>query len=73
MILSTRFAIADTDAVDKWGQTLLQLAAERGHEAVVRQFLEQGADTEAADEDGRTPLSRAAKRGHKAHCDGSRG
>ena len=43
------------------GQTPLSLAAERGHEVVVKLLLsEDDVDPESKDKDGRTPLSRAA-------------
>jgi len=42
------------------------LAAERGHEAVVKLLLEKGAALETKDKSGRTPLSLAARRSHEA-------
>jgi ankyrin repeat protein len=43
------------------------LAAENGHEAVVRLLLATtGVDPDLRDSDGRTPLSRAAQKGHEA-------
>ncbi|KAH7109608.1 ankyrin repeat protein, partial [Dendryphion nanum] len=52
---------------DKNGQTLLSLAAENGHEAIVKLLLGIGkADPDSRDSDGNTPLSRAASNGHLA-------
>ncbi|KAJ0130907.1 hypothetical protein HZ326_26002 [Fusarium oxysporum f. sp. albedinis] len=55
------------DGKDSSGRTPLLLAAEHGHEAVVRLLLEGGAHTNAADKiEGRTPLSYAVDNGHEA-------
>ncbi|KAE8417808.1 hypothetical protein BDV36DRAFT_283421 [Aspergillus pseudocaelatus] len=46
--------------------TSLSLAAENGHEAIVRLLLEKGADLECKDSKyGQTPLSLAAENGHE--------
>jgi ankyrin repeat protein len=54
------------DSKDSYGRTPLSWAAERGHEAVVKLLLEDGAELESKDEDGQTPLSWAASKGHEA-------
>ena len=55
------------DVKDTYGRTPLWLAAEQGHEAVVKLLLEKGAELEAKDEGGGgTPLGRAAEQGHEA-------
>ncbi len=49
-----------------YGWTPLGLAAEYGHEAVVRQLLDRGASIEGQDRDGQTPLGWAAEYGQEA-------
>ena len=44
----------------------LHIAAEEGHNAVVRELLAKGANIEAVDHDGRTALQIAAEEGHGA-------
>jgi ankyrin repeat protein len=58
----------EVDSKDKdYGQTPLSLAAENGHEAVVRLLVDTGkADIDSKSNSGRTPLSLAAQRGHEA-------
>ena len=46
--------------------TPLYIAAEFGHEAVVRTLMEAGADVNKATDDGVTPLYMAAYKGHEA-------
>ncbi|KAI9795169.1 MAG: hypothetical protein M1816_000191 [Peltula sp. TS41687] len=57
----------DVDSTDDDGRTLLSLAAERGHEAVVKLLLERNdVRSNSKDKSGRTPLSWAAEKGHDA-------
>ena len=51
---------------NKFEQIALMLAAEYGHEAVVRLLLDKGADIVARDNDGETLLLLAANFGHIA-------
>src|SRR5436853_7804148 len=55
---------ADLEARSDTGRTALQLAAERGHEAVVRHLLQQGANIMAKDSLGRTALQGAVSNQH---------
>jgi hypothetical protein len=54
------------DSKDSYGRTPLSLAAENGHEAVVKLLLERGAELETKDERHQTPLLLAAWCGHEA-------
>ncbi|KAJ9659039.1 hypothetical protein H2198_003328 [Neophaeococcomyces mojaviensis] len=55
------------NGADADGKTPLTWAAEKGHEAVVKLLVENGADLEAKDKKhGRTPLLWAAEKGHEA-------
>ena len=57
----------DLDSKDTYGRTPLLLAAEEGHEAVVKLLLEKGAELETKDKNyGQTPLLLAAEKGHEA-------
>jgi hypothetical protein len=55
---------ADVDFLDASGTTALHLAAQRGHDAVVRTILEAGANVNFSDAWGTTALHFAAQRGH---------
>ncbi|KAL7269943.1 acyl-CoA binding domain-containing protein 6 [Rhizina undulata] len=55
----------DLNSKDEYGRTLLHYAAIRGHEEVVRLFLEQqGVDLNARGNDGMSPLHLAITMGH---------
>ncbi|KAK3986791.1 ankyrin repeat domain-containing protein 17 [Cladorrhinum sp. PSN332] len=57
----------DINTRDGWGWTPLSLAANEGHEAIVKLLLGTGkVDIDAKDEQGRTTLSLAAERGREA-------
>ena len=49
-------AAVDPDEVDKWGNTPLIIAAERGLPQVVKILQEMGADVNKANNDGVTPV-----------------
>jgi hypothetical protein len=57
---------ADVAFFDASGTTALHLAAQRGHDAVVRTLLEAGADVDFRGALGTTALHFAAQRGHEA-------
>ncbi|KAH7129661.1 putative ankyrin repeat-containing protein [Dactylonectria estremocensis] len=57
---------AQVDSVGEISRELLLSAAEKGHEAIVKRLLDNGAATEVVDSTGRTPLSYAAEGGHVA-------
>ena len=50
------------------GVTPLFIAAEEGHEAVVRALIEAGADVNKATDDGETPLFMAAQMATRRWC-----
>lgn len=55
---------ADPDLQDRYGQTALMYAAEKGNVSVVKLLLEHDADTEIKDEFKRTALMYAVENGH---------
>ena len=57
---------ADVNQAKDDGVTALYIAAQLGHETVVRAMIEAGADVNQATDNGWTPLSIAAQRGHRA-------
>ncbi|RYP44940.1 hypothetical protein DL768_008646 [Monosporascus sp. mg162] len=56
----------DVDSNDSELRTPLSVAAEYGHEAVVKVLLEKGAGIKSRNDLGHTPLSLAARKGHEA-------
>ena len=57
----------DVDSKDKDnGQTLLSLAAEKGHEAVVKLLEADKVNVDSGSNFGQTPLSSATANGHEA-------
>ncbi|KAL6831934.1 hypothetical protein V8C40DRAFT_285364 [Trichoderma camerunense] len=54
------------DPEDSYSRTPLSLAAENGHEAIVRLLLNKGANPKATDHSGLTPLSWATSGRHEA-------
>ncbi|KAL1621661.1 hypothetical protein SLS56_009131 [Neofusicoccum ribis] len=63
---SRRRASPEFGARDTSGRTMLHIAAEKGHDILVRFLLEQGADPDAKDTNGWTPLHLAVEQGHQA-------
>ena len=57
---------AHVDSKDTVGRTPLWLAAQNGHEAVVKLLVEKGAHVDSKNTDGWTPLWLAARNGHEA-------
>jgi ankyrin repeat protein len=57
---------ADVNKARDDGVTMLYIAAQQGHEAVVRTLMEAGADVNKATDNGWTPLAIAAQQGHTA-------
>jgi len=57
---------AEIDEADDYGRTPLSIAAEEGHEAVVRLLLEKGANVDKVTDKDCTPLYFAAAAGHEA-------
>jgi ankyrin repeat protein/L-ascorbate metabolism protein UlaG (beta-lactamase superfamily) len=54
------------DVKDEANGTALHLAAQAGHEELVRFLVEQGAQVDAGDNENSTPLDVAAQSGHRA-------
>jgi ankyrin repeat protein len=65
LLLPPSRAIVLVSATTHRGKTALQLAAERGHNAMVFLLLQYGADANAKSDGDWTPLLNAAKEGHK--------
>ncbi|GME65684.1 hypothetical protein GTA08_BOTSDO03831 [Neofusicoccum parvum] len=61
-----RRASSEFGARDTSGRTMLHIAAEKGHDILVKFLLEQGADPDAKDTNGWTPLHLAVEQGHQA-------
>jgi ankyrin repeat protein len=54
---------ASFDVTDEDGETLLHIAAERGHDRIAALLVEKGLDVNARNNDGGTPLHKAAGMG----------
>jgi ankyrin repeat protein len=55
---------ADITACDRYGQTALHMAAEKGHLALSKILLENGANVNGIEQDRNTPICRAIEYGH---------
>lgn len=55
----------DTEFRFDYGSTALHIAAERGHEGLLRYLIEIGADIDARDQPGNTALHVAVRRGYR--------
>jgi ankyrin repeat protein len=63
-LLTAQHCAADVNVKDKFGDTALGWAANRGHAAVVKALIDAQADINCTNPEGKTALSWAAGYGH---------